>query len=109
MPSDIAIGSVDGTTVQPDALQRASSARQTNVCEHCGNHYDKAFAVLMNGESHVFDSFECAMHTLAPRCANCQCAIIGHGAESRGEFYCCVHCAEQMGVEGLADRTGKHV
>ena len=37
-------------------------------CEACGNDYDKSFQVVMQGKSHVFDSFECAIHTLAPSC-----------------------------------------
>ena len=55
------------------------------VCEVCGNDYDKAMEVVVSGESHVFDSFECAIHALAPRCEHCDCAIIGHGVESGGE------------------------
>ncbi|WP_249133254.1 hypothetical protein [Bradyrhizobium sp. AUGA SZCCT0182] len=35
-------------------------------CETCGNSYDKAFQVVMNGKSHTFDSFECAIFALAP-------------------------------------------
>jgi len=35
-------------------------------CEVCGNEYDKAFTVTMNGASHTFDSFECAVHAMAP-------------------------------------------
>jgi hypothetical protein len=38
------------------------------ICETCGNDYDKTFEVLMHGEKHVFDSFECAMRL--PRCAH---------------------------------------
>ena len=75
-------------------------------CEHCGNDYDKAFTVTMAGDAHIFDSFECAIHVLAPRCKHCDCAIIGHGVESDGKFYCCVHCAKQAGIEGLRDRAG---
>lgn len=62
-------------------------------CEVCGNEYDKAFTVTRGGESHVFDSFECAIHALAPVCAHCQCRIVGHGMEADGKFYCCAHCA----------------
>ncbi len=57
----------------------------------------------------MFDSFECAIHALAPRCAHCGCAIIGHGVEAQGAIFCCAHCAVQRGVEGLVDRTGAHV
>ena len=39
-------------------------------CEVCGNEYDKSFEVTMNGTSHVFDSFECAIHALAPTCGH---------------------------------------
>jgi ribosome-binding protein aMBF1 (putative translation factor) len=36
------------------------------TCEVCGNEYDKAFEVNMNGATHIFDSFECAISALAP-------------------------------------------
>ena len=36
------------------------------VCETCGNDYDKTFEVLMDGDKHLFDSFECAISALAP-------------------------------------------
>ena len=35
-------------------------------CEVCGNNYDKSFEVMQGGTSHTFDSFECAIHLLAP-------------------------------------------
>jgi hypothetical protein len=108
MANDLAIGSADGSTVQ-QPVARNVQPRHNDVCEHCGNRYDKAFTVVMNDQPHVFDSFECAIHMLAPRCDHCQCTIIGHGVESRSQYFCCVHCAESMGVEGLADRTGPHV
>jgi phage terminase large subunit GpA-like protein len=74
-------------------------------CDHCGNDYDKSFTVKMGAKSNTFDSFECAIHMLAPRCAHCACAIIGHGLESDGAFYCCAHCAKEAGVSGLRDRS----
>ena len=74
-------------------------------CEVCGNEYDKAFEVVMAGRSHVFDSFECAIHALAPTCAHCGCTIIGHGVEAEGSFYCCAHCAEAHGVTEVRDRV----
>ncbi len=74
-------------------------------CEVCGNNYDKAFEIVMDGRSHIFDSFECAIHALAPVCAHCGCKIIGHGVEANGIFYCCAHCAEQQGVHELQDRA----
>jgi hypothetical protein len=75
------------------------------TCEVCGNEYDKCFEVRMDGETHIFDSFECAIHALAPACAHCGCRIIGHGMEAEGVFYCCAHCANQHDVHGLEDRV----
>ena len=74
------------------------------VCEVCGNDYDKAFQVIQAGRSHTFDSFECAVHALAPICDHCGCRIIGHGMEADGVYYCCAHCAAHSGVRGLDDR-----
>jgi hypothetical protein len=74
-------------------------------CEVCGNDYDKAFEVTLAGETHVFDSFECAIHALAPTCGHCGCRIIGHGVEANGRIFCCAHCAGHAGVGGLTDRV----
>lgn len=74
------------------------------MCEVCGNDYDKAFTITMAGQPHVFDSFECAIHALAPVCAHCRCKIIGHGVEANGTMYCCARCAAREGVTGLSDR-----
>jgi hypothetical protein len=75
------------------------------TCEVCGNQYDKSFEITRNGETHVFDSFECAIQLLAPTCAHCGCRVIGHGVEAGESIYCCAHCASVSGVEGLADRA----
>lgn len=75
------------------------------VCEVCGNEYDKCFEVRMNGDRHIFDSFECAIHALAPRCVHCGCQILGHGMEENGVFYCCAHCAKQNGICIFTDRV----
>lgn len=74
-------------------------------CETCGNNYDKSFEVVVQGESHVFDSFECAIHALAPTCAHCGVRVVGHGSEKDGVVFCCSHCAEQSGVTELRDRV----
>lgn len=74
-------------------------------CETCGNEYDKAFEIHINGTSHTFDSFECAIQTLAPTCGHCGCRIIGHGVESNGDMYCCAHCAARKGVSDAQDRV----
>jgi hypothetical protein len=66
------------------------------ICETCGNDYDRSFDVTLAGETHTFDSFECAIQRLAPRCAHCDCTVIGHGVERGPTIYCCAHCAERM-------------
>lgn len=74
------------------------------VCEVCGNDYDKSFQVTQGEISHTFDSFECAIHALAPRCGHCGCRIIGHGVEVEESFFCCANCARHMGASGVVDR-----
>jgi hypothetical protein len=65
-------------------------------CNVCGNAYEKAFRVTFADEStYVFDSFECAIQALAPRCHHCACRIIGHGIERGEAMFCCEHCARQ--------------
>ncbi|MEX2530974.1 MAG: hypothetical protein WD960_09390 [Gemmatimonadota bacterium] len=65
------------------------------TCDMCGNEYHRSFDVVMAGETHTFDSFECAIHALAPRCATCGCRVVGHGLEDdTGAVFCCGHCAE---------------
>lgn len=75
------------------------------VCETCGNDYDKTFDVVRDGERHTFDSFECAIHALAPTCAHCGCRVIGHGVEQGDSIFCCAHCAAHEGAMALRDRA----
>jgi hypothetical protein len=67
---------------------------------------NKAFQVSMPGEGALtFDSFECAIHALAPTCEYCGVKVIGHGVGADGHFYCCAHCASMAGAEGVSDRA----
>jgi Rieske Fe-S protein len=72
-------------------------------CEVCGNDYHMSFEVITAGDRHVFDSFECAIHKLAPICNHCGCKVIGHGVEAADKFFCCSHCARQAGVGEATD------
>ena len=74
-------------------------------CDVCGNDYDKALTITQGDRSGTFDSFECAIHAMAPSCAHCGCKVIGHGAEHDGTYYCCAHCARHDGVKGIDDRV----
>ena len=75
------------------------------VCEVCGNEYEKAFQVIAAGETHTFDSFECAIQRLAPTCDHCGCRIIGHGVEANAAIFCCAHCAHAEGESRLVDNV----
>ena len=75
------------------------------TCEVCGNDYDKSFELRLGKQTHVFDSFECAIHALAPKCSHCGIRIVGHGMEARDAFFCCAHCASEEGVRALEDRV----
>ena len=47
------------------------------VCEVCGNDYEMAFEVVAQGARHTFDSFECAIHRMAPVCEHCGVQVVG--------------------------------
>src|SRR5260370_42096772 len=70
-------------------------------CAHCGNDYDKTFEVKRDGKTLAFDSFECAIHVMAPQCNHCGCRIIGHGVESGGKKFFCPYCARESGEKTL--------
>ena len=70
------------------------------MCEVCGNDYSKSFQVTIDGKTHTFDSFECAIHKLAPVCDHCGCKIVGHGIEAQDTFYCCPLRARGGGFGG---------
>jgi hypothetical protein len=74
-------------------------------CDVCGNDYARSFDVVQAGQTWTFDSFECAIHKLAPRCSRCGCSIVGHGVEAGTAIYCCAHCAREVGVPGVADHA----
>ncbi len=68
------------------------------TCDTCGNSYQKSFEVVRHdGSRGTFDSFECAIHALAPTCRQCGCRIVGHGREVGEDFYCCAHCVRLAG------------
>jgi hypothetical protein len=83
----------------------AKGVRTMPQCEVCGNDYDKPLEIRWAGKTHIFDSFECAIRALAPRCHHCGVRIIGHGLEAGGKFYCCAHCAKAEGQDALRDRA----
>jgi hypothetical protein len=70
------------------------------TCDVCGNEYDKTMKITAHGRTQTFDSFECAIHLMAPTCNHCGCRIIGHGVETpEGRMFCCANCAQLAGVK----------
>lgn len=67
-------------------------------CDVCKNEYDKTMDIRAQGRTGTFDSFECAIHALAPTCGHCGCRIIGHGVEADGKIFCCANCARTVGA-----------
>src|SRR5690606_41061363 len=50
----------------PRAVRPTDPGGNAMQCEVCGNDYDKPLEISFQGQQHVFDSFECAIHALAP-------------------------------------------
>jgi len=74
------------------------------ACEVCGHDYDALLIVTPDGVSHAFDSFECAIEALAPRCPTCGSRVLGKGVVGGGHVYCSRHCAgDQSVTEGYLD------
>jgi len=75
------------------------------TCDTCGNEYDKTFTITRGDQTGTFDSFECAIHAMAPACAHCGCRIIGHGVETAEGIFCCASCARMTGETEVSDRA----
>ena len=100
-----AISTGRSVTTLPHSEVSPKNFTTEKTCEVCGNAYDKAFQVILQGRTHTFDCFECAIQMLAPVCKHCGCRIIGHGVEEGEQFYCCAHCAHNEGAEQIIDRA----
>lgn len=75
-------------------------------CEQCGQEAPWRFSVTIDGRTHVFDSFECAIFAVAPACSHCGCRILGHPIVDGDEFYCCQHCVHHHRSALEADPGG---
>lgn len=69
------------------------------VCDSCGNPDGNLFTIIRDAETRTFDSFECAIHVMAPRCGHCGCPILGHGFTNDAGLFCCEHCGTQASTE----------
>ena len=78
------------------------------TCEVCGNVYEASIVIRTprdDGREHTFDSFECAIHALAPRCGHCGIRIVGHGVQQDDRMFCCASCARREGATGVVDHA----
>jgi hypothetical protein len=81
-------------------------SRTSPQCSYCGNESDLAFRVVASdGESRVFDSFECAIEALAPRCMHCACRIIGHPVRRKSALFCCEPCARRAASDAVDESS----
>lgn len=64
-------------------------------CENCGLLHDKPFIVSRDGKEHTFDSLECAINYIAPRCFHCDKVILGREVQHEGEIYCSLICSRE--------------
>ena len=64
-------------------------------CENCGVIIEKDYILFVNGSEFTFDSFECAINFVAPRCGHCNSVIMGHGFQHTGEIYCNSSCSRE--------------
>lgn len=63
-------------------------------CDVCGHEYDDPITITQGDRTGTFDSFECAIHAMAPTCGHCGCRVIGHGHREGSTIYCCEHCSK---------------
>ncbi|HVL36402.1 MAG TPA: hypothetical protein VM489_12095 [Burkholderiales bacterium] len=75
-------------------------------CEVCGQETAVGLAVLAGEDGpRTFDTFECAIVALAPRCAHCGCRYIRHPVRAAGAAFCSKACAQYAGVRRLPARA----
>lgn len=75
------------------------------ICSVCANESSRTFDVMYEGGILTFDSFQCAIHRLAPICSHCDCVILGHVVESEAAIYCCTQCAERAQEKAIERGT----
>ena len=73
----------------------------SSSCEVCGNNQDHCFEVHLGGERHVFDSFECAIRGLLPKCDLCGGLILGPGIQIENTQVCSYMCASLYSTQEI--------
>lgn len=78
-------------------MGRAKTETGRMGCEVCGKNRE-CFEVFLGSEKHIFDSFECAMSAMLPKCAHCRCQIVGVGVQLGSAMFCSYMCANEIHV-----------
>ena len=64
-------------------------------CVNCGSNIEKDYILFVNGAEFVFDSFECAVNFVAPRCSACNSIIMGKVIHRADEIFCSANCSKE--------------
>lgn len=64
-------------------------------CEKCGLNIEKDYILFINGKEFTFDSYDCAVNFVAPRCAHCNSIIAHREIKHREEAYCSQYCFKE--------------
>lgn len=64
-------------------------------CMNCGLNIEKDYILYINGTEFSFDSFECAINFVAPRCAHCNKIILDRGIKHDDEIFCNPFCRKE--------------
>ena len=75
------------------------------TCEVCGNEYEKCFTVACEGETHTFDSFECAIRRPGPAMRPLRLQDRWARGRAGRDHVLLAACARQEGVGGVVDRA----
>lgn len=84
-------------------MEKRKKGQDRVSCEVCGNSRKQCFEVRLGDERHVFDSFECAMRALSPKCTHCGCQLIGQGVQVEQVLYCSYSCANADHIQDDED------
>ena len=63
-------------------------------CVNCGVNIEKDYILFINGSEFTFDSFECAINFVAPRCLNCNTIVMGRGVQMGNDIFCSKECSK---------------
>ncbi len=76
-------------------------------CETCGSQNSDLFEIVKDGVTRTFDSFECAIQSMATKCYNCGCLITRRPHFTGDKAYCCNACQKQYdaGFNQLSGRV----